>query len=128
MTPAEATLDAGFDTLLSFHGETLTWRSGSGVVLAESGEAVTDSNGQAVESGGADEIEFTGIFDSEYELFSPTGGGVATTVIAVSAKSATLPDAARGDLIDRGTTTYYVVDVQEDGVGVTRLILSKHAH
>lgn len=128
MTPAEATLDAGFDALIAFHGERLTWRSGSGVVTTEHGEAVTTEGGKALETGAGEEIEFVGIYDSEYELEGQGMGGSATTAIAVSVKSSTLPDAARNDIIERGGVTYYVQDVQPDGVGVTHLILSKHAH
>lgn len=129
-SPAEATLEAGFDALNAYHGERLTWRSGSVILQSGTGEVITTEAGKAIESGDPDgeEIEFIGIFDDQYQLETLSGAGILTTIDAVSVKTTILPDVARGDMIVRGATTYYVNDVQADGMGTTRLILSKHAH
>ena len=39
-------------------------------------------------------------------------------------KQADVEDAAHGCRLDRGTTSYYVVDIQMDGTGLTTLIVS----
>lgn len=129
-SPAEEMLVAGFDALIAFHGERMTWRSGAGILRAEHGEVITSEVGKAVESGDsdADEIEFIGIFDDQYQLETIAGTGFATTIDAVSVKSSLLPDVARMDIIERGGVTYYVQDIQPDGMGASRLILSKQAH
>lgn len=129
-SPAEEMLVAGFSALIAFHGERMTWRSGEGILRAEHGEVVTSEVGKAVESGDSvpDEIEFIGIFDDQYQLETIAGTGFATTIDAVSVKSSLLPDVARMDIIERGGVTYYVQDIQPDGMGASRLILSKQAH
>jgi hypothetical protein len=129
-SPAEEMLVAGFDALIAFHGERMTWRSGAGILRAEHGEVVTTEVGKAVEVGAddPDEIEFIGIFDDQYQLETIAGTGFATTIDAVSVKSSLLPDVARMDIIERGGATYYVQDIQPDGMGASRLILSKQAH
>lgn len=130
---AEEMLDAGFDALIAFHGERMTWRSGSGILRAEHGEVITTETGAAIDLGDsteppAEEIEFIGIFDDQFQLETIAGTGFATTIIAVSVKTATLPDVERMDIITRQGVTYYVADIQPDGMGATRLILSKQAH
>jgi hypothetical protein len=127
-TTAETLLTSGFASLVAVHGEAMTWRSGSGIIRTAHGEAVTTEGSKALETGDGAEIDFDGIFDSEYALELPGGAGTVTTVIAASVESSTLPSAARGDIIERGGVIYYVLDVQPDGVGRTVLILSKHAH
>lgn len=132
-SPAEEMLDAGFDALIAFHGERMTWRSGSGILRAEHGEVVTTEVGKAVDLGDsteppAEEIEFIGIFDDQYQLETIAGTGFATTIDAVRVKTAALPDVARMDMIIRRGVTYYVQDIQPDGMGATGLILSKQAH
>lgn len=132
-SPAEEMLDAGFDALIAFHGERMTWRSGAGILRAEHGEVVTTEVGQAVDLGDSTEppsteIEFIGIFDDQYQLETIAGTGFATTIDAVSVKTEALPDVARMDMIRRGGVTYYVQDIQPDGMGASRLILSKQAH
>jgi hypothetical protein len=132
-SPAEEMLDAGFDALIAFHGERMTWRSGSGILRAEHGEVITTEVGKAVDLGDsteppAEEIEFIGIFDDQYQLETIAGTGFATTIDAVSVKTAALPDLERMDIIERGGVTYYVQDIQPDGIGASRLILSKQAH
>lgn len=132
-SPAEEMLEAGFDALIAFHGERMTWRAGTGILRAEHGEAVTTEVGIAVDLGDsteppAEEIEFIGIFDDQYQLETVAGTGFTTTIDAVSVKTDVLPDIDRMDMIIRGGVTYYVQDIQPDGMGSTRLILSKQAH
>lgn len=129
-SPAEEMLVAGFEALTAFHGERMTWRSGAGILRAEHGEVVTNEVGAAMEVGedDPDTIDFIGIFDDQYQLETIAGTGFATTIDAVSVKSSLLPDVARMDIIERGGVTYYVQDIQPDGMGASRLILSKQAH
>ena len=129
-SPAEEMLVAGFDALIAFHGERMTWRSGAGILRAEHGEVITSEAGKAVESGASDagEIEFIGIFDDQYQLETIAGTGFATTIDAVSVKTSLIPSVARMDIIERGGQTFYVQDIQPDGMGASRLILSKQAH
>ena len=129
-SPAEEMLVAGFEALIAFHGERMTWRSGAGILRAEHGEVITNEVGAAMEVGedDPDTIDFIGIFDDQYQLETISGTGFATTIDAVSVKSSLLPDVARMDIIERGGVTYYVQDIQPDGMGASRLILSKQAH
>ena len=125
MTAAETILEAGLDALIAHHGERLTWRSVSGVILTNHGEAVTTEGGKAFETGDGETIQFNGIFDSEYQLELPGGAGTTTTTIAVTARDDDLPDAARGDVIERDSVNYYVTDVQPDGLGRIVMLLSR---
>ena len=129
-SPAEEMLVAGFEALTAFHGERMTWRSGAGILRAEHGEVITNEVGAAIEPGEdvPQEIDFIGIFDDQYQLETIAGTGFATTIDAVSVKTALIPAVARMDIIERGGVTYYVQDIQPDGMGASRLILSKQAH
>lgn len=66
------------------------------------------------------------IFENNYAVIQEigeTGMGVPTP--QVLCKTADVANAARGDTLVVGGTTYYVQEVRPDGTGITTLILSR---
>lgn len=128
MSSAGTLLAAGFLVNLRIHGEALGYIPADNVVLAESGEAVTDDNGKAVLS---DETatSITGIFDEAYVDIAAAGGEVGTIEIAAIVKASDVSGIKRGAVITRGAEQYFVKEAQTEAVdGSQVLLLSKHAH
>lgn len=127
MSIATDKLESGRQAIVALFGEAMTWIPASSVVKAESGEVVTDEDGQATIIDETGAIDFNANFDDAYQVLN--GMEIASTgPAAVDVKESDLPDADRGDLVVRESVYYFVMDVQRDGRGGMVLILSKHAH
>ena len=67
------------------------------------------------------------IFDMPYALTSVQGVTYQNAHPTCLAKTSDVSTATSGATIVRGAVTYYVVDVQPDGTGITNLVLSTQA-
>ena len=67
------------------------------------------------------------IFDNEFSL-SNIGIGFENSAPQVMAKTSDVSAATNGATIVIDSVTYYVIGVEPDGTGVTRLILSKNTN
>lgn len=65
----------------------------------------------------------TGIFDKQYIDEAGVAIGVEGNTPVFETKTTSVSSASQGDTLVVGSTTYKVVNVQEDGNGVTMLIL-----
>lgn len=71
-------------------------------------------------------VEIKGIFDDDYNAaLAPVEALVATSTPQIMCRTSDVPDAAGGDSITIGATTFDVVEVRPDGTGITTLILNR---
>ncbi|MBA7559895.1 hypothetical protein ES708_01513 [subsurface metagenome] len=77
----------------------------------------------------AEEEEYTisGIFDAPSQQVNPATGLVETTAPQFETAVASVSGIARGDTLVIDGTTYYVLNHQPDGAGMTTIILSEDA-
>lgn len=128
MTPCDYALDSGFAALLAMHGEPLSHLPPTEALTAEWGEAVTNEDGQAIESGNTSATSVIGIFDQDYLSESPETVGMAMNGPAVIIRGTDLPDVKRNSIIRRADgSTYYVQNVKVEGICKV-LILTQHIH
>ncbi|MCF6147274.1 MAG: hypothetical protein E3K37_01300 [Candidatus Kuenenia sp.] len=80
----------------------------------------TDDFGTAITYGGN---TIYGIFDSAYE----SADGVESSGPQVVVKSSDVPVIAHGAAMVIAGTTYYVINAQPDGTGISVILLSKDA-
>jgi len=86
----------------------------------------TDSFGQAATytpSGGGP-ASITIIFDNEFFLSTIAGSGYENTNPTALCKTTDVSTATNGATLVTDSVTYYVIGVQPDGTGFTKLILS----
>ena len=78
-------------------------------------------------AGGASKV-IEGVFDNAYLAAQGLGdAGVGTSSPAITVLSSDVVGVSRGDTVVVGGTTYYVVEPQPNGSGLTVLILSRNA-
>lgn len=67
------------------------------------------------------------IFDNNHAVIEllGEGAGVESTAPVAVCKTADTPDIKRNEILEIDETTYYVKTVEEDGTGMTKLILSE---
>lgn len=103
MSAIRTALDAGFAVMLAQEDVTATYTPLDG-----------------------DPVSVSVIFDEAYEILTPVAGlEVGSTAPAAWIDTDDAPDAARGDQLVVDSVTYEVLTAQPDGLGVTRLLLSK---
>ncbi len=72
---------------------------------------------------GGDPVVIDGIFDAQY--IEPSTGVVEDSGPVFTCATSSVPNAAHGDELVIGGTTYVVRGVQPDGTGVTVLVLER---
>lgn len=68
-----------------------------------------------------------GIFDDEYKAVNQLTGEVEATAPQVVVKTSDISGIAHGNPLTINSTTYYVIGIQQDGTGLTTIILSRDA-
>lgn len=76
---------------------------------------------------GGSPVSIPVIFDEPYTLTAAQGITYQNANPTCQARTSDVSTATAGATIVRGSTTYYVTDVQPDGTGVTVLVLSTQA-
>lgn len=66
-----------------------------------------------------------GIFDDEYKGVNALTGEIEATAPQAIVKTSDVSGIAHGNTLTINSTTYYVIGIQQDGTGLTILILSK---
>lgn len=66
-----------------------------------------------------------GIFDDEYKGVNPLTGEIEATAPQVIVKTSDVSGIVHGSTLTINSTTYYVINIMQDGTGLTTLLLSK---
>ena len=72
-----------------------------------------------------EEHELVGTFEDTARQVNPETGIVETTAPQLTVSTSEIAGMVRGDSIVIGSTTYYVLYYEQDGDGITDVILSK---
>lgn len=77
---------------------------------------------------GGSSVSILGIFDNEFSLNDISEMGYQNMNPYITCKTSDVNNATNGDTFVISSVTYYVIGVQPDGTGITRIILSKNSN